>query len=100
MNGYKMMADSYKILEKQGKIDKESAEKEIRIFEFLATCDEDDICRLARSAAFNDIIKGYCKKALESAEVDEQTQTAVIDELRWLFDTADVKDVKSCGEQM
>ena len=100
MNGYEMMADSYKILEKQGKIDKESAEKEIRIFEFLATCDEDDICRLVQSAAFNDIIKGYCKKAMESAGVDEQAQKDVFCELKWLFDTADVKDVKSCGEQM
>ena len=97
MNGYKMMADSYKILEKQGKIDKESAEKEIRIFEFLSTCDEDDICRLVQSAAFNDIIKGYCKKAMESAEVDEKTQKAVMGELKWMFDTAIVKDVKSCG---
>lgn len=97
MNGYEMMADSYKILEKQGKIDKESAEKEIRIFEFLATCDEDDICRLVRSAAFNDIVKGYCKKAMDSAEIDEQAQNTVIGELKWLFDTADVKDVKNYG---
>lgn len=33
MNGYEMMADSYRQLVKQGKIDKETADREIRVFE-------------------------------------------------------------------
>lgn len=40
----------------KGKIEKEVAEKEIRIFEFLATCDTDDLCRMVDSTAFNEII--------------------------------------------
>ena len=55
MNGYEMMADSYRQLVKQGKIDKETADKEIRIYDFLATCDTEDICRMVDSSAFNDI---------------------------------------------
>ena len=37
MNGYEMMADSYRQLVKQGKIDKETADREIRVYDFLAT---------------------------------------------------------------
>ena len=32
MNGYEMMADSYRQLVKQGKIDKETADREIRVY--------------------------------------------------------------------
>ena len=45
MNGYKIMADSYRKLAENGEIDKDLAEKECRIFDFLAACDNDDICR-------------------------------------------------------
>lgn len=38
MNGFLVMAESYKKLMEQGKI-----EKEMRIYEFLATCDSDDL---------------------------------------------------------
>ena len=38
MNGFMVMAESYKKLMEQGKI-----EKEMRIYEFLATCDSDDL---------------------------------------------------------
>ena len=56
MNGYKMMAESYRQLVKRGEIDKETADKEIRVYDFLATCDSDDLCRMVDSSAFNDII--------------------------------------------
>ena len=45
MNGFLVMAESYKKLMEQGKIEKEVAEKEMRIYEFLATCDSDDLHR-------------------------------------------------------
>ena len=35
MNGYTLMAESYRKIMNEGKIDKEITEKEIRIFEFL-----------------------------------------------------------------
>ena len=65
MNGYTTMADSYRTLVKQGKIDKETADKEIRIYDFLATCDNDDFCRMVDSSAFNDIIRAYLKMAVQ-----------------------------------
>lgn len=46
MNGFLVMAESYKKLMEQGKIEKEVAEKEMRIYKFLATCDSDDLHRV------------------------------------------------------
>lgn len=64
MNGYKIMAESYRTLASAGDITQEQADKECRIFDFLATCDDDDICRLFDSSAFNDIAKAYLKVAV------------------------------------
>ena len=65
MNGYEIMAASYRQMVKQGRIDKETADKEIRIYDFLATCDTEDICRMGDSSAFNDIIKRLSKRLLK-----------------------------------
>lgn len=75
MNGYKIMAESYRTLASTGDITQEQAEKECRILDFLATCDDDDICRLFDSSAFNDIAKAYLKVA-----VTELTDEGTIDE--------------------
>ena len=71
MNGYEIMAASYRQMVKQGRIDKETADKEIRIYDFLATCDTEDICRMVDSSAFNDIIKAFVETAVKNADIDE-----------------------------
>ena len=93
MNGYEMMADSYRQLMKQGRIEKETADKEIRIYDFLATCDSDDLCRMVDSSAFNDIIRAYLKMAVQSADIDEDSRNKVVGQLRWLFDEKTAKQV-------
>lgn len=93
MNGYEMMADSYRQLVKQGKIGKETADREIRVYDFLATCDSDDLCRMVDSSAFNDIIRAYLKTAVQSADIDEDAREKVVGQLRWLFDEKTAKEV-------
>lgn len=93
MNGYTIMADSYRKLMNEGKIDKETAEKEIRIYEFLATCDIDDFCRMVDSSAFNDIIRAFLKMAVDNADIDKKSKEKVVGQLRWIFDEKSAKEV-------
>lgn len=93
MNGFTIMADSYRKLMEQGEIDKETAEKKIRIYEFLATCDTDDLCSMVDSSAFNDIIRAFLKMAVKNADIDEESQDKVINQLRWIFDEKSAREV-------
>lgn len=95
MNGYTLMAESYKKLINEGKIEKEIAEKEIRIYEFLATCNEDDFCRIINSGAFNDIIRAYIKEAVVQAEIDEKSKEKVLAQAYWIFDTKTAEEILS-----
>lgn len=99
MNGYTMMADSYKMLMEQGKINKKTAEKSIRIYEFLATCDNDDLCQMVDSSAFNDIIRAFLKMAVVNAELEEEQQDRVLNQLRWIFDEKSAKEVLQNGKK-
>ena len=93
MNGFKMMADNYRILWVQGKIDEDEAEKKIRIYDFLATCDTDDFCQMVDSSAFNDIIKAYVESAVDDSDINEDEKQKVKRNIHWLFDEKSAKTV-------
>lgn len=87
------MADSYRKAMEQGQIEKEVAEKEIRIYDFLATCDTDDICRMVDSSAFNDIIRAFLRMAVNNADISKKDKDKVLNQLRWIFDEKQAKEV-------
>lgn len=93
MNGFKLMADSYRTLVEQGKISQEDAEKEISTYEFLAACKQEDLYRMVDTGAFNDIMKAYMRKALRDVDVDNKTESKVMEELRWLLDTRQAREI-------
>lgn len=71
MNGFVMMADSYKSAVKQGTFKEEEVASKIRLYEFLGTCGGDDFFDLFNSSAFNEIMMSYIRKAVQEL-VDEE----------------------------
>ena len=86
MNGYELMAKSYKKLVADGQVPEKDVKRDIEIYEFLSTCGKEDIFKLVDSSAFNDIIRAYCEKALKNAKVDEEIFRKVMYEMRYIFD--------------
>ena len=97
MNGFKVMAESLRTASEQGTISKDQADKDIRIYDFLASCSEDDFCRLFDSSAFNDIAKSYLKIAVtelvEEGTLNEDQGQAVKNRFALLFSEKTAKDV-------
>ena len=69
INGFSIIKQSYQTMLNQGKISEAEAKKKIRVYEFLENCDRDDFCIISDSSALNDIIKSYCKIAIEQGNV-------------------------------
>lgn len=90
MNGFKVMAEAYKKAAEEGKIGKAEAEKQHRIYEFLGSCDQEDIFSLFDSSAFNEIAKSYMREAVKEliAEevIEEEQGRAIRNRFSLLFD--------------
>ena len=95
MNGFAMLAESYRDAGEQGKIPADLVEKEVKVLDFLSTCTLEDIYRLVDTSAFNDIIVAYTKMAMKNAGVEEEKMENALVELKCLFDTKSASDVCS-----
>lgn len=95
MANYDILIKSYEDIweKKPEQCDKEAMKLSINAMKTLNNKTEDEICAIFSTGAFNDILKGYCKKALENCEVGKKQIDAVMDELKWLLDTRSVKDI-------
>ena len=97
MNGYEMMSQTYRKAAEEGKITKEQADADCRIFDFLATCSDEDICRLFDSSAFNEIAKSYLRLAVTElvgeGKITEDQGQAVRNRFSLLFDEKKAEEV-------
>ena len=93
MNGFAMMAESYRKMVANGTMTSTAAANDIKIYDFLGTCEGDDFYRLFDTSAFNDILKAYTRAALKNANLDEDTTQRVMNELRFLLDEKRAKEV-------
>lgn len=90
MNGFQIMAKAYK---------KNGQERKAELYEFLGNCSNDDICMLFDSSAFNEIAKGYLRRACEELEregvldEDEEQGKAVQRRFSVLFSEKTAKEV-------
>ena len=97
MNGYKLLSESYKKAAEEGNISKEEAAKHTRVYDFLASCDLDDIFILYDSSAFNEIAKSYMRLAVrelvEEGTIEEEQGRAIRNRFSLLFDEKTAKEV-------
>ena len=94
LNGYKLLADSYRHLINKGEITADAeVMRKIEIYDFLSTCSQDDICTLVDSSACNSIITAYCSKAMDNAGCDGKTKDDVLHQLHWLFDSVGAQSI-------
>lgn len=97
MDGFKLMAQAYRKAAEEGKITKDQAAKDCRIFDFLGSCSQEDIYSLFDSSAFNEIAKAYMRKAVselvEEGEIDEDQGKAVKNRFALLFDEKKAREI-------
>lgn len=101
MNGYTMLAESYKKLLHEGKVTEEEAKKNIKVMEFLAECSEEEINIMFDSAAFNEIMKEYVRRAINNADLGEEEEkeeikSKIMNELRWLLSEKTAGEIMKC----
>ena len=80
MNGYQLQADSYRaVLERDRAAMSpdaiEDMERNIKLFELLATFEPDDRYIAFDSSMFNDVFKGYVQKIIDELCDDEDEET-------------------------
>lgn len=97
MNGFELMAESYRKIASEGNMAAAEAEKKCKAFDFLASCDEEDIYNLFDSSAFNEIAKSYMrltvKELVSEGKLDDEQAKAVRNRFSLLFDEKKAKEV-------
>jgi diphthamide synthase (EF-2-diphthine--ammonia ligase) len=82
MNGYKMIAESYRRKIESGEMQETDAiQKKLKALEYVASCDQEDLFHLVNTSAFNSIIIQYLDESLRRANVSKETSDAVMNEL-------------------
>ena len=97
MNGFELMAEGYRKIAAEGNMAAEEAKKKCKAFDFLASCDDEDINNLFDSSAFNEIAKNYMRRAVKELVIegvlDDEQAKAVRNRFSLLFDEIKAKEI-------
>lgn len=85
-NTFRIMANSYRAEMEKGTMSEEEAAPEIRIYDFLATCNEKDFERLVDTGAFNEIMRAYAERALVNGSTAGLFEISAAKLLKWYYD--------------
>lgn len=95
MNGYQLQIDAFKqILQTDRKdIDRNYIKAEIKALEPFAKRTEEERIQMFNSGAFNDVLKSYCRVAMNNCNVDEKLIHNVLREINCLLDEVRVSEI-------
>lgn len=95
MANYDLMIQSYEdiLAKKPDMCDAETVKLSLDALKTLNNKTDDEICAIFNTGAFNDILKGYCKKAMENCKLDKEQIDAVMAEIKWLLDTCNARQM-------
>ena len=86
--GYKIAANTHRLMLQKEELTKEERkdyERKVRIYDFLADCEDTDIPLLFDTGAFYEIAVQYAKTAMRQAGISEKERDLAIKEMRGLF---------------
>lgn len=99
MNGYALLAESCRNMADTGYTNGQELRRKAELYEFLATCNDDDFYTLFDSTAFNEIAKGYLHRALSDLQNDETITSEQAEAIRaryaGVFDEMQARQVVS-----
>lgn len=98
MNGYEMMADSYRNLLEQHPDEPQEVKADlackVKALDIMANCSDSERLALFDTSAFNDVVKGYVKLALDNTEIEEEQRKAIVNEVSYLFDVTTANEAE------
>lgn len=97
MNAYKELVDSYKqVLEKcdeSRNIEKAVIEAKIKSLEPFSERTNEEIAGMFDSGAFNEVLKAYCRVAMQNCNITKKKINEVMEEIKWLLDTVGANEI-------
>lgn len=97
MNGYKIISEGYRKASAEGLISQEEADKMTRLYDFIATLDQEDLFNLFDSSICNEIAMSYVRAAVKEliseGVLGEDQAKAVRNRVSFLFDEKQAREV-------
>lgn len=94
--GYKIAANTHRLMLQKEELTEEERkdfERKVRIYDFLADCEDTDIPLLFDAGAFNEIAIRYAKTAMRQAGISEEDRDLAVAEMRRLFSDYGAMDI-------